>query len=247
VSQNYIPLSVHRRTMVARDYDRPLPAPADSLPSEEQGRADVYALGARLLLASPDDALLRALAEAQDLPGSASAADFDTAWSHLTRAAAVMPAELVSEEFTALFEGLGSPLLDPYGSVYVAGFMMEKPLANLRSDLAALGLARSRNAAVPEDHLGALCEVMRLLIAGAPQFAPRPLAIQRRFFDAHLQPWAGRCLDDIETAKPAGFYGCVARYLRCFLLLEGRAFQLIDAGDSSSHDGPVGERSHWSS
>jgi TorA maturation chaperone TorD len=88
---------------------------------------------------------------------------------------------------------------------------------------------------------------MRLLIAGAPHFAPQPLATQRRFFEVHLQPWASRCLDDIEKARPGGFYGCVARYLRCFFLLEGRAFQLIDADDVPSKRGLAGDRVHWSS
>jgi TorA maturation chaperone TorD len=178
---------------------------------EDQARADCYALAARLLLAAPDVALLQALADAhreespEHLPfeGAPASTSPDRAWRRLTAAASVMPVEAVREEFAALFEGIGKPLIDPYGSPYVAGFMMEKPLAALRSDLAAFGIGRSAHASVPEDHLGALCETMRLLIAGAAGLPPRPPADQLDFFSRHLEPWADRCLADIEKAEPA--------------------------------------------
>lgn len=204
--------------------------PGPSPLPEDQARADCYALAARLLLAAPDAALLQALGDAhqedqpehlrfEDAPAITSP---DRAWRRLAAAACVMPLEAVREEFGALFEGLGKPLIDPYASPYVAGFMMEKPLAALRSDLAALGIGRSTQASVPEDHLGALCEVMRLLIAGAPGLPPRPPADQLDFFSRHLEPWAGRCLDDIEKAGPANFYRCVADYVRQLLQVEGQ-------------------------
>jgi TorA maturation chaperone TorD len=202
---------------------------ASPLP-EDQARADCHALAARLLLAAPDAALLQALANAHpdELPGhlpvlnAPAASPLDKAWQRLAAAASVMPSEAVRHEFAALFEGIGKPLIDPYASLYVAGFMMEKPLAALRSDLADLGIGRSARATVPEDHLGALCEAMRLLIAGAPALPPRPPADQYLFFSRHLEPWAGRCLDDIEKAEPANFYRCVADYVRQLLQVEGQ-------------------------
>ena len=51
-----------------------------------------------------------------------------------------------------------------HGSWYLTGFLMEKPLAVLRDDLTALGLARRDSCGEPEDHLAALCDVMRALL-----------------------------------------------------------------------------------
>ncbi len=200
-------------------------------------RADCYALVAALLLAPPTRALLDTLAQtaeaAQDLsaphrqgPDRVPSNRLDASWRQLTAAASVMPLDAIASEFAALFEGTGKPLLDPYASPYLSGYMMEKPLAALRSDLAVLGLARSSRATVPEDHLGALCETMRLLIAGAPGYPHRSPAEQRAFFRRHLEPWAFACLADIEQAQPASFYRCVAVFARQLLDAERRAFAL---------------------
>ena len=59
--------------------------------------------------------------------------------------------------------------------------MMEKPLAELRTDLAVLGLARRGAATMFEDHLAALCESMRLLIAGDAERRCAPIDVQRNF------------------------------------------------------------------
>jgi TorA maturation chaperone TorD len=206
------------------------------LPPEEQARADLYALAARLLLAPPDDDLLAALAGAEGLAGHSSESRLDVEWEHLAQAAGAMPAELVASEYAALFEGVGSPLIDPYASVYLSGFMMEKPLARLRTDLAALGLASTGHAGLPEDHLGALCETMRLLIAGAPGFDPQPVPRQRAFFERHLGAWTERCLDEIAHAEPANFYRRVAGFVRALLAVERGAFELTESDDGDDGD-----------
>src|SRR5205807_6891703 len=56
--------------------------------------------------------------------------------------------------------------------------------APLRGELAALGLARRNEAAEPEDHIAALCDAMRHLIAEQQ----RDLDEQRRFFARWIQP-----------------------------------------------------------
>lgn len=106
--------------------------------------------------------------------------------------------------------------------------MMEKPLAALRQDLAALGVARQPRAGLPEDHLGALCETMRLLVAGAPGRPAAPLDRQCWFFRRHLEGWPLRCLADIEAAAPARFYRTVSGFVRAFLVLEQQAFELME-------------------
>lgn len=205
----------------------PLEAP---LPPHEQSRADLYALLARLLLAPPDDDLLTGIAHAPALGGATAddeeATPLARAWDAL-RTAARGDGEAIRSAFADLFESAGQPLLNPYASLYLAGHLMETPLAALRTDLARLGLRRREGVGEPEDHLGALCEVMRMLITGAPPQLPRrsPTA-QKAFFEAHLSPWAGACLDDIAHADVSGFYAALAGFMRAFLDLEARAFEL---------------------
>jgi TorA maturation chaperone TorD len=195
---------------------------------EDQGRADWYALIARLLFAAPDGALLKSLAQADSLAAHGDGSAFDIAWEELIAAASLMEADAVAEEYAALFIGIGTPQLNPYASFYVAGFLMEKPLASLRSDLAALGLARAEKATELEDHLASLCETMRLLIAGAPGWEPRSVNEQRSFFMKHIMPWYARCLNDMRDAKGANFYRRLADLAQAFFEIEYQAFEIED-------------------
>lgn len=201
---------------------------AASLPlhAEEQARADLYALLARLLLAAPDAALLGRLAAADAICGEQSGHPLDLAWEKLVLAASVLDAAAAADEFAALFIGTGNPQLDPYGSMYLAGFLNEKPLAALRSDLAAMGLARATGAGEMEDHLGVLCETMRLMIAGGQGALRQPLERQRQFFETHIAPWQARCLADIRRADGANFYRLVADFAEAFFDVEAEAFEL---------------------
>lgn len=200
------------------------------LPPHEQLRADLYALMARLLLAPPDDDLLISIAHASALDGGATGDEDATplarAWDAL-RGAAHGDGDVIRRAFADLFESAGQPLLNPYASLYLSGHLMETPLAALRADLAQLGLRRREGVGEPEDHLGALCEVMRVLITGAPpQLPQRSTTQQKAFFEAHLSPWAGACLDDIAQADTSGFYAALAGFMSAFLDLEARAFDL---------------------
>jgi TorA maturation chaperone TorD len=201
------------------------------LPPEEQARADLYALIASLLLRAPDAALLSALAGAGPLHTQQADSALGPAWETLRQSASLLNAEAVQQEFDALFISIGTPPINPYGSYYLAGFMMEKPLAALRGELALLGLARRPGVGEPEDHLGALCEVMRLLIAGGDGVPARAIQDQRRFFIAHISPWYERCLDDIRKAREASFYRHVADFAQAFFEIEYRAFDMEEAVD----------------
>jgi TorA maturation chaperone TorD len=206
------------------------------LSDEDQARADFYALIARLLLAPPNAGLLKALADADPVhaDGLAEAGQaLEDAWLKLGQAASVMDAEAVAEEFSALFISTGTPLLNPYGSFYVAGHLNDVPLAELRQDLGRLGIARARGVGEFEDHLGALCETMRVLIAGAPGIARQPLEEQQHLFTAHIQPWYAACLADIAAAKPANFYRVVAAFAGAFLGVEALAFAMWQPADSN--------------
>ena len=72
-----------------------------------------------------------------------------------------------------------------HGSHWIAGAMLERPLAELRGDLRQLGhRARREDVVMLEDHLSALFETMRLLIAGNDEMPPAPVAAQQRVFRA---------------------------------------------------------------
>jgi TorA maturation chaperone TorD len=198
------------------------------LTPEDQARADWYALLAGLFYSAPDAGLLSSLAQADSLAPQSTDSALDLAWEELIAAASLMEADAIGEEFSALFIGVGNPRINPYASLYLSGFMMEKPLASLRSDLAALGLARTDKAAEPEDHLAALCEIMRLMIAGAPNWERRSLHEQKTFFMKHIVPWYARCLDDIRAAEGVNFYRKVADLAQAFFEIEYQAFELED-------------------
>ena len=198
------------------------------LPSEDQARSDLYALAARLLLAPPDAVLLRGLAAADPIASSGDGHQLATAWEKLTLAASVMDADAAAEEFDTLFISSGTPVLNPYGSLYLAGFMNDTPLAELRADLARFGIGRVRGVAESEDHLGALCETMRVLIAGGPGIRRQPLAEQKAFFEARIAPWYARCLSDLRHAEGANFYILVAAFVAALLAIEAEAFAVED-------------------
>lgn len=199
---------------------------------EEQARADMYALLARMLHAAPDAAMLSTLASADSVNGAHDGQPhpLDRAWERLVLGAGVMDEAAVASEFNALFVSVGTPRLNPYASLYLTGFINEKPLVALRDDLARLGLGRTPGQREMEDHLGALCEAMRLMIVGEHNGhgAAHSLAHQHQFFDTHIAPWFRRCLHDIRSDPEANFYRLVADFAEAFLDVEAAAFALDD-------------------
>jgi TorA maturation chaperone TorD len=191
---------------------------------EDQARADLYALLSRLLLAAPDAPLLAALAASDPILAQGGDPALEQGWEQLTQASSVMDPQAVLDEFESLFISIGTPPVDPYGSRYIAGYMNDTPLAELRADLARLGLARSRGVGEFEDHLGALCETMRVLVAGGPGIRRGAIEQQRQFFEKHIAPWYARALDDIAGAEGANYYRLVARFAAAFLAIEADAF-----------------------
>ncbi|BAE51473.1 TorD/DmsD family molecular chaperone [Paramagnetospirillum magneticum] len=185
-------------------------------------RARFYGLLAALLVASPPEDLLRRLAA---MPGDAT--PLGTALGHLAQAAAATDAETVAEEFADLFVGVTGGEIIPYGSWYLTGFLHEKPLAELRDDMARLGVERSPGVSESEDHVASLCEMMQGLITGV--FAePLDLPQQKMFFQTHLGSWMPRFLADLDKAPSARFYRAVAELGRVFLEIEAQAFAMVD-------------------
>ena len=134
--------------------------------------------------------------------------------------------DALQEEYEAVFVGMGRPPVMLFGSFYLSGFMNEKPLAELRGDLMKLGFAREANVTEPEDHLAALCDVMRALILGDVASAPASIEQQRTFFTRHIQPWIAQCCTAILQNEKANYYKRVAAFAQSFFEIEKQAFEM---------------------
>lgn len=190
------------------------------LAEEDRQRADLYNfLG--LLLANPPDELI--LSQVAGLQGDD--ADLGQAITTLAKLARLTKPKMVEREFNDLFIGIGRGELLPYASYYMTGFLNEKPLATLRSDMARLGLRRSDTVFEPEDNIASLMEIMGALIAGRFD-APASLETQKTFFNRHIAPWARVFFADLEAAKGSVFYAPVGTVGRTFVEVETQAFRM---------------------
>lgn len=182
-----------------------VPSNTAASPSEQDAlRADVYRLLARLLLAPPDRDLLGFLASLEgegEIEGEGgSLAQY---WSELAMAAASSDPDSAARAHFRHLVGVIQGEITPYASWYLHGTLMDEPLVAVRRDLRRLGIARADTSRDPEDHLAALCETMAILIdANSPD--------QVAFFQAHLAPWAERCLADLAWVDTP-LYACIGR------------------------------------
>ncbi len=163
----------------------------------------------------PDAETLELLALVEARPSDED--DLGRAWSGLQAAAAEGTPEALADEYHALFIGLGRGELVPYGCWYLTGYLMERPLAVLRADLARLGFERGADVKETEDHAAIICDVMSALTADDIGF---DLATRADFFRRHVGPWLGRFFTDMIEADSANFYRAVGRFGRLFVELE---------------------------
>ena len=194
--------------------------------SEEIARAELYGLLARLWIAPPDDELLtqfRVAVTQAPQPGGY----LEAPWQSLVAAMRATTATAAADEYDALFGGVGKPEVLLYASFYLTGFLNEKPLADLRTDLSALGLARDESRGETEDHVAYLLEVMRYLIAG-DDVSVCNLEQQRRFFRTHLQPWVDRLADAVQAQPRAVLWREVAAFTSAFVEVETQGFDMLE-------------------
>jgi TorA maturation chaperone TorD len=199
--------------------------PTSSALDEETARAEVYGLLAQLYYAPPTPETLQALRVAVT-EAPAAGAFLEEPWRDLVAAARALPDQAVADEYQALFGGVGKPEVYLFGSHYLSGFLNEKPLARLRTELAALGLARDEAMPETEDHIAYLCEVMRYLIGG-DDVAVANLSRQSDFFTAHVQPWVNGLCDAIAAHPKARFYSALAGFTRAFVSVEAQGFDML--------------------
>lgn len=192
---------------------------------EETARAELYGLLALLFYAPPTPDLLAQLRVAVT-EAPAAGGFLEEPWRALVGLARAMDDGAIAAEYTTLFGGVGKPEVYLFGSFYLSGFLNEKPLAALRTDIAALGLARDEAMSETEDHVAYLCEVMRYLIAG-DDVAVANLTRQQAFFAAHVQPWVPRLCDALQAHPKARFYAGVAGLTRAFVAVEAQGFDML--------------------
>lgn len=192
---------------------------AQILSSEDQARANLYGLLARLFYAPPDAGLLQDLAGAEGMRAEGEASGVAEAWKALTVAAAETDPGSVREEYEAVFIGTGKAEVTLYSSAYMAR-TERHPLVLLRNFLARRGLARREGVHEPEDHVASLCEVMRHLIV------ENDAAAQREFFEKFIAPSASGLCAAITASRRVSFYAPVARFAAAFLQLEEQAVKM---------------------
>lgn len=196
-----------------------LPAP---MTDEEHLRISTYGLLSQLLYGPPDSELLARLAAIDPEPAGDETL-LGAAWRMLASAAArTRPAEL-ADEYQSVFIGIGQGEVVPYGSWYLTGFLMEQPLAKLRSDLRVLGIERQPGVCEPEDHAAALCASMALIAADD---ASGTVARQQTFFERHMAPWLPQFFRDLQQASSARFYRAVGQLGERFIAFEQQAFAM---------------------
>ncbi len=189
----------------------------DDQQESAQWRGQIYALLA-VLLAKPADADL--LSNIAALQVESPDAAMGIAWQQLIAAAKNTSADAQSREYHHLFIGLTHGEVIPYASYYKTGFLNEKPLADLRADLGKLGLVRQVDKKEPEDHVAALCDVMRLILTANGT----PVVTAEQFFNQHMGQWLLRFFTDLQKAPSANFYAAVAVFGQQFFTDEIQRF-----------------------
>lgn len=185
-------------------------------------RADFYRLLGALMLAPPSAELLQHLGATTTEPDADDA--LNLAWCDLVAASADASSDMegVVAEYDALFIGVGRGEVVPYASWYITGMLMDKPLLAVREDLEAFGLQREKESKEPEDHAGALCELMAHLVSdGGLDYAS-----QKSIYVRHLASWMRRFFGDLQQASSARFYRAVGAWAVAFMAVESDYFLL---------------------
>lgn len=206
----------------ASDVRDPVGSPA-KITEEDRIRANTYRLLGTLMARPPNQDVIDLLrlieVDTTEHDGAMAAA-----WKTLSLAADRATVEALDDEYHTLFIGIGRGEIVPYSSWYLTGFMMERPLAQLRTDLKRFGLERAEKTKEPEDHAGALCETMSLLIESPKEISPH---VQKAFFDDHIAPWMGKFFEDLQQSETANFYSAVGALGEQFIEVDRQYLEML--------------------
>jgi len=178
-------------------------------------RIGVYGLLSALLAREPSEETLQRLRDIGEV--DTSDGKLAMGWELMRHAALKATLEAVHDEYFSLFVGIGRGELMPFGSWYLTGFLMEKPVAVLRRDLDALGIERQEGVSESEDHIASLCDAMGLIIQHSDEIS---LDTQIQFYTDHIEPWAARFFEDLQGAGNAHFYRAVGFFGASFIEFE---------------------------
>jgi len=191
-----------------------------ALAPEDEARAAIYGLIARLFYAPPDADVLAQVLHSRVFEGSQAPAAL--AWRELADACRNAFPVVLENEHTALFVGTGKAEVTPYLTHYTIQYATDNPLVDLRQQLNRWGMRRKENANEPEDHIAGICEAMRFAIA----VQQRTIEEQRMFFDRYLYRGGVAFCSAVTASGKADFYRRVALFAHAFLELERDAFDL---------------------
>lgn len=190
------------------------------LAPEDEARAAIYGLIARLFYAPPDQDVLAQVLHSSTFEGSQ--APVAVAWRELVDACRNAFPVVLENEHTALFVGTGKAEVTPYLTHYTIKYATDNPLVDLRQQLNRWDMRRKENAHEPEDHIAGICEAMRFAIA----VQQRAIEEQKMFFDRHIYRGGIAFCSAVTSSDKADFYRRVARFARAFFELEHEAFDL---------------------
>jgi len=193
--------------------------PLQFVPPEEAARANLYGLVAQLFYRAPDSHLIAELLQAEDFADDESA--LGARWRELIEACRAAFPAVLEQEHTDLFVGAGKAEVTPYLSHYVLKHSNDTPLVALRAQLLEWDISRQQGVPEYEDHITAVCETMRFLIA----VQQRSAEDQKLFFERFLYRGASAFCDAVSASPNARFYRSVARFARTFLDIEREAFE----------------------
>ena len=195
-------------------------AAAAALEPEDEARAALYGLIARLFYAAPDEGVIGQLLHARAFEAGDDA--LAQAWRGMVQAARSAYPVMLENEHTELFVGVGKAEVTPYLGHYVIEYATDSPLVELRQQLAQWGIARHAGTSEPEDHIAGVCEAMRIGIA----VQHRTLDEQRQFFERFLYRGATVFCDAVTASPKAAFYRSVAIFAKAYLEVEKAAFEM---------------------
>lgn len=191
---------------------------ASLISDEDAARSQTYAILAALLSAIPSADVIDYLRHIETLEQPQQAGEIGEAWQRLKQLADDCTTEQLDDEYHALFIGVGRGEIVPYSSFHITGFLMDKPLGELRADLATLGFEGDPDSKEPEDHVAAICETMAILITADDIEGFQ----HRRFYLRHIHPFAEKFFTELQSAKSAKFYRGVGLLGQRFIQIENQ-------------------------
>ncbi len=178
---------------------------------EDEARAAIYGLIARLFYAPPDQDVLAQVLHSSTFEGSQ--APVAVAWRELVDACRNAFPVVLENEHTALFVGTGKAEVTPYLTHYTIKYATDNPLVDLRQQLNRWGMRRKENAHEPEDHIAGICEAMRFAIA----VQQRAIEEQKMFFDRHIYRGGDRVLQCGNCLRQSRFLPAGGAVRACIL------------------------------